>query len=124
MRRDKTKTTAGFILVVIVAAEMFASTIITIGFIHEDVGVTRYNNYLSSNGKTEYYSSYHGSIQRIEGVVNQVLESDNTLYRMESTVYRRAGGNNAILYLLLAIFELSFIDLCLIQNELNQRATA
>ena len=94
MRRDKTKTTAGFILVVIVAAEMFASTIITIGFIHEDVGVTRYNNYLSSNGKTEYYSSYNGSIQRIEGVVNQVLESDNTLYRMESTVYRRAGGNN------------------------------
>ena len=36
----------------------------------------------------------------------------------------RAGGNNGILYLLLAIFELSFIDICLIQNELNQRATA
>ena len=94
MRRDKTKSTAGFILVVIVAAEMFASSIITIGFIHEDVGVTRYNNYLSSSGKTEYYSSYNGSIQRIEGVVNQVLESDKSLYRMESTVYRRAGGNN------------------------------
>ena len=94
MRRDKTKSTAGFILVVIVAAEMFASSIITIGFIHEDVGVTRYNNYLSSSGKTEYYSSYNGSIQRIEGVVNSVLESDKSLYRMESTVYRRAGGNN------------------------------
>ncbi|MCR5798329.1 MAG: DUF4234 domain-containing protein [Eubacterium sp.] len=33
-----------------------------------------------------------------------------------------AGGNNAILYLILAIFELAIVDYCLIQNEINKRA--
>ena len=81
-------------LAAIVCVEMFASSLITVGEVQIDVGTVRYDNYLSADGKTENYSGYHGSIRRIENVVNEILERDTSLYRMESTVYRREGGVN------------------------------
>ena len=94
MKYDKMEKSGAFALAVIVCVEMFATSLITVGEVQMDVGTVRYDNYLSDNGKTEYYSGYHGSIRRIEHVVNEILEKDKSLYRMESKVYRREGGVN------------------------------
>jgi uncharacterized membrane protein YfhO len=94
MKYDKMEKSGAFALAIIVCVEMFATSLITVGEVQLDVGSVQYDNYLSDNKKTEYYSGYHGSIRRIEHVVNEVLEKDKSLYRMESTVYRREGGVN------------------------------
>ena len=94
MKYDKMEKSGAFALAVIVCVEMFATSLITVGEVQLDVGSVRYDNYLSDNGKTEYYNGYNGAIRRIEDVVNEVLEKDKSLYRMESTVYRREGGVN------------------------------
>ncbi len=94
MKYDHMERSGAFALAVIVCVEMFATSLITVGEVQLDVGTVQYDNYLSENGKTEYYSGYHGSIRRIEHVVNEILEKDQSLYRMESTVYRREGGVN------------------------------
>ncbi len=91
---DNMEKTGTLALAVIVCVEMFATSLITIVEVQSDVGTVRYDNYLSDDGKTEYYSGYHGAIRRIENVVNEILEKDTSLYRMESTVYRREGGVN------------------------------
>ena len=94
MQYDKMEKSGAFALAIIVCVEMFATSLITVGEVQMDVGTVQYDNYLSDNGKTEYYSGYEGAIRRIEHVVNEVLEKDTSLYRMESTVYRREGGVN------------------------------
>ncbi len=94
MKYDNMERSGAFALAVIVTVEMFATSLITVGEVQLDVGTVKYDNYLSENGKTEHYSGYHGAIRRIESVVNEILEKDTSLYRMESTVYRREGGVN------------------------------
>ncbi len=94
MKQDKMERAGVFALAVIVCVEMFATSLISVGGLQMDVGTVRYDNYLSDNGKTEYYSGYQGAIRRIEDVVDAVLANDKSLYRMESTVYRREGGVN------------------------------
>ena len=94
MQYKNMEKTSALALALIVCVEMFATSLITIGEVQEDVGTVRYDNYLSADGKTENYSGYHGAIRRIENVVNEVLEKDTSLYRMESLVYRREGGVN------------------------------
>ncbi len=94
MQYDKMEKTGAMALAIIVCVEMFATSLITVGEVQIDVGTVRYDNYLSDNGKTEYYNGYEGAIRRIEHVVNEILEKDKSLYRMESTVYRREGGVN------------------------------
>ncbi len=94
MQYDKMERTGAMGLAIIVCIEMFATSLITVGEVQIDVGTVRYDNYLSDNGKTEYYNGYEGAIRRIEDVVNEILEKDTSLYRMESTVYRREGGVN------------------------------
>ncbi len=94
MQYEKMERTGAIALAVIVCVEMFGTALISVGEVQLDVGTVRYDNYLSDNGKTEYYNGYEGAIRRIESVVNEVLEKDQSLYRMESTVYRREGGVN------------------------------
>ena len=94
MKYDNMEKTGAFALAIVVCVEMFATALITVGDVQLDVGSVQYDNYLSDNGKTEYYSGYKGAIRRIEDVVNEILEKDTSLYRMESTVYRREGGVN------------------------------
>ena len=94
MKQNKMENAGAFALAVIVCVEMFATSLINTTDVMSDVGSVRYANYLSNSGKTEIYDSYTGSIKRIESVVNEVLENDTSFYRMESTVYRRAGGVN------------------------------
>ena len=94
MKSDRMASNGSFALAVIVCVEMFAVSLINVNDVQEDVGMVRYDNYLSSSGKTEYYDGYEGAIRRIESVVNEVLEQDKSFYRMESTVYRRLGGVN------------------------------
>ncbi len=94
MKYDHMERSGAFALAIVICVEMFATALITVGEIQSDVGSVKYDNYLSESGKTEYYDGYRGSIRRIEDVVNEVLEGDTGLYRMESTVYRRLGGVN------------------------------
>ncbi len=94
MKTPNMEKSAAFALAIIVCVEMFATSLITVGEIQLDVGTVRYDNYLSDNGKTEYYTGYQGAIRRLESIVNTVLERDDSLYRMESKVYRREGGVN------------------------------
>ena len=94
LKQDKMESVGAFALAAVVCVEMFATSLIHVVEVQTDVGTVRYDNYLSDSGKTEYYSGYVGAIKRIEGVVNEVLENDDGFYRMESTVYRRAGGVN------------------------------
>lgn len=94
LKSDGMASAGSFALAIVVCVEMFAVSLITVTDEQMDVGSVRYANYLSSSGSTEYYDSYTGSIKRIESVVNEVLEKDQSFYRMESTVYRRLGGVN------------------------------
>lgn len=94
IKQDKMGSAGAFGLAVVICVEMFATSLLHVTEVQTDVGSTRYGNYLSDSGKTEYYSGYTGSIKRIEPVVNEILERDKTFYRMESTVYRKTGGVN------------------------------
>lgn len=94
IKKNGFKKTALVALACVVGFEMFASALLTVIEVQTDVGVTPYNNTTSSSGATETYTSYNGSIIRIKGVVDEVLDSDKTFYRMESTVYRKLGGVN------------------------------
>lgn len=94
IKMEKMEQAGTFALAALVCVEMFATSLIHVTDVQTDVGSVRYGNYLSASGKTEYYDGYTGSIKRIESVVNEVLENDDSFYRMESTVYRRAGGVN------------------------------
>ncbi len=94
MKQKNMERAGAMALAIIVCVEMFATSIIAVTDVQMDVGTVKYDNYLSDNGKTEYYNGYEGAIRRIEDVVNEVLEKDKGLYRMESTVYRREGGVN------------------------------
>ena len=93
IRDKKTTEAAAFVLAAVVCVEMFVASLLSVVGVQNEVGVTKYNNYLDSNGQ-EVYSSYNGSVQRIQNVVDKILESDKTFYRMESTVYRKNGGVN------------------------------
>lgn len=88
----KNKEFASFVMAALVCVEMFASTIITLSEVQYDVGTVKYDNVVK--GSTEEYNSYRGAIFRSRDVVNEILEKDDSFYRMESTVYRRAGGVN------------------------------
>lgn len=94
MKKKDFKKPATLALACIVVFEMLGSSLLTVIALQTDVGVTKYNNYTSSNGTSEVYSSYNGGNMRIMNVVNQVLDSDDSFYRMESTVYRKNGGVN------------------------------
>lgn len=87
MQNRKKAENAAFLLAAVVCVEMFVASLLNAVSVQEEVGVTRYGNYLDSNGN-EVYSSYTGSIDRIKNVVDKILDSDKTFYRMESTVYR------------------------------------
>ena len=91
-REIKWQNAASFALAAIVCVEMFVGALLNVVDLEADVGSIRYGNWV--DGKTEYYSGYTGSIKRVEGVINQIQETDKTFYRMESTVYRKAGGVN------------------------------
>ncbi|MBQ8497068.1 MAG: YfhO family protein [Clostridia bacterium] len=94
MKQDKMENAGAFALAAVVCVEMFATSLINVTDVQMDVGSVRYGNYLSESGKTEYYDGYLGAIKRLEPVVEAVEEQDTGFYRMESTVYRRAGGVN------------------------------
>lgn len=85
-------SSAAFILAIVVCVEMFANTLITIAEEQTDVGAVKYDNYTESNGTKENYSSYRGAILRSQDIVNKVLESDKSFYRMEMarSLYRNA----------------------------------
>lgn len=94
MKGDNLASSGSFALAVVVCVEMFAVSVINVTDVQLDVGSVRYGNYLSSSGKTEYYDGYTGAILRMEPVVEEIFEKDQSFYRMESTVYRRLGGVN------------------------------
>lgn len=94
MKGDNLASSGSFALAVVVCVEMFAVSVINVTDVQLDVGSVRYGNYLSSSGKTEYYDGYTGAILRLEPVVEEIFEKDQSFYRMESTVYRRLGGVN------------------------------
>ncbi len=87
LRDNKKAESAAFTLAAVVCIEMFVGSLLNAVSVQEEVGVTRYANYLDSNGN-EVYSSYTGGIIRTQSVVDKILDSDKTFYRMESTVYR------------------------------------
>ena len=92
-RNAKWQNVASFAMAAIVCVEMFLGALMNVVDLEADVGSIKYENW--TEGNKEYYSSYTGSIKHIEGLVNQIYELDNkTFYRMESTVYRKAGGVN------------------------------
>ena len=93
IRNKKLTEVAAFILAAFVCIEMFASALLTMAAVHVEVGETKYADTLDSNNK-EVYSSYTGAIKRIQTTVDMVLDADKTFYRMESMVYRKAGGVN------------------------------
>ncbi|MBQ9746599.1 MAG: YfhO family protein, partial [Clostridia bacterium] len=66
---------------------------INIGDVTRDVGMVKYGSFVDDKGK-EDYTSYTAAINRIQHVVDEVLENDTSFYRMESKVYRRKGGEN------------------------------
>ena len=86
------ESSAAFILAIVVCVEMFANTLITIAEEQTDVGAVKYDNYLENNGTKENYSSYRGAILRSQDLVNKVLDSDKSFYRMEMVrpLYRNA----------------------------------
>ena len=94
IKKGKRLNVAAFALAAVVCVEMFVGSLMNVVDLEEDVGSIRYSNWLSDDGKSEYYSGYVGSIKRIESVINQVKAEDDSFYRMESTVYRKKGGVN------------------------------
>ena len=88
----KWQNVAAFAMAAIVCVEMFLGALMNVVDLEADVGSIRYGNWV--DGKTEYYSGYTGSIKRVEGIINEIKEKDQTFYRMESTVYRTTGGVN------------------------------
>lgn len=91
-REAKWQNAASFAMAAIVCVEMFVGALMNVVDLEADVGSIKYANWV--NGNREYYSSYTGSIKHVEGIIGQVTEADKTFYRMESTVYRKAGGVN------------------------------
>ena len=87
VKNKKTEDAVAFILAAIVCVEMFASSLLSINAVHEEVGLTRYDNYLDSYGNEIYYT-YRGEYVRTGDTVNDILESDKSFYRMESKLYR------------------------------------
>ena len=93
IRKKKTREAAAFVLAAFVCVECFVSSLLSIDAVHDEVGLTRYSDYADNTGN-EVYSSYTGSIIRIRDVVDEVLDGDDSFYRMESMVYRKLGGVN------------------------------
>lgn len=83
----KTRESAAFMLAAVVCVELFGAALLNSVSVREEVGETKYGNYLDANGN-EQYDTYRGGIDRIKGVVDKILDSDKTFYRMESTLYR------------------------------------
>ncbi len=90
---DKLENAGTFMLAALVCVEMFAGGLINLSDVTSDVGMVKYGSYVESNGQ-ENYTSYNAAINRIQDVVDYVLENDDSFYRMESKVYRRTGGEN------------------------------
>ena len=91
-RQAKWQNVASFAMAAIVCVEMFLGSLMNVVDLEADVGSIKYANWVSGN--KEYYSSYTGSIKHVEGIIDQVYELDSTFFRMESKIYRKAGGVN------------------------------
>ena len=91
---EKTENVGAFVLAAVVCVEMFAGGLMNLSdATMTDSGSVQYGSFVDSKGR-EDYTGYNSSINRIKDVVNEVLENDKSFYRMESKVYRRAGGEN------------------------------
>ena len=91
-QNGKWKNVAAFAMAAIVCVEMFLGALMNVVDLEADVGSIRYGNWVE--GKKEYYNGYTGSIKRVEGIIEEITERDQSFYRMESTVYRKTGGVN------------------------------
>ena len=92
---EDTKNTAALFLVIAISAELLINSIISVGYMQNDVGVVKYNNYSSSDTSiVERYDSYTGSVERLRAIMGLVEAGDTSFYRTESTIYRQRGGVN------------------------------
>ena len=89
----KLESTGSFMLAALVCVEMFAGAITNVGDAMRDVGIVPYGSVETENGLDDF-SSYNAAINRIQHVVDEITKNDTSFYRMESKVYRRAGGEN------------------------------
>lgn len=89
----KLESAGSFMLAALVCIEMFAGALTNIGDAMRDVGMVPYGSVQTENGLDDF-SSYNAAINRIQHVVDEITENDLSFYRMESKVYRRAGGEN------------------------------
>ncbi len=81
--KSKFKITSTMILCVFVCLELFVSGLLNLVFLDEDVVISSYD-------------SYHGFIDNLRPIINEVEESDDSFYRMEKNVHRKVNDPMAL----------------------------
>ncbi len=81
--RSKFKITSTMILCVFVCLELFVAGLLNLVFLDEDVVISSYD-------------SYHGFIDDLRPIINDVEDSDDSFYRMEKNVHRKVNDPMAL----------------------------
>ncbi len=81
--RSKYKLTATMILCVFVCLELFISGLLNLVALDDDVVISS-------------YTSYHGFIDKLRPIIEDVEESDDSFYRMEKNVHRKVNDPMAL----------------------------
>ena len=81
--KSKFKATSTMILCVFVCLELFVAGLLNLVFLDEDVVISSYD-------------SYHGFVDNLRPIINDVEESDDSFYRMEKNVHRKVNDPMAL----------------------------
>ncbi len=81
--KSKFKTTSTMILCVFVCLELFVAGLLNLVYLDDDVVISSYD-------------SYHGFIDKLRPIIDDVEESDDSFYRMEKNVHRKVNDPMAL----------------------------